>query len=75
MHWLNDAVQAFFLAMTPRVLAQLALRTAEEVDRQVEHVAPELVAAIQAAGDPISLARFSHRGEHLDEIEYLLQTL
>ncbi len=70
--WINDAAQPFFLAMAPRDLAHLALRTAEEVDRQVERVAPELVAAIRAAGDPISLARFHHRGEHLDEIEHLL---
>lgn len=71
--WINDAAQPFFLAMPPRVLAQLALHTAEQVDHQVEHVSPGLVAAIYAAGDPISLARFSHRDEHLDEIERLLQ--
>jgi uncharacterized damage-inducible protein DinB len=72
--WINDAAQPFFLAMAPRVLADLALHTAEQVDHQVEQVSPDLVAAIQAAGDPISLARFDHRGEHLDEIERLLQT-
>ncbi len=71
--WINDAADAFLLAIVPRDLAHLALRTAEDVDRQVERVAPELVAAIRAAGDPISLARFSHRGEHLDEIEHLLR--
>ena len=70
--WINDATHAFLLAMPPRDLALLALRTAEEVDRQVERVSPELVAAIHAAGDPIGLARFYHRGEHLDEIEQLL---
>lgn len=70
--WINDAADAFLLAIAPRDLAHLALRTAEDVDRQVERVAPELVAAIRAAGDPISLARFHHRGEHLDEIEHLL---
>ena len=70
--WLNDTAQTFFLAIPPRDLAHLALRTAEEVDRQVEHVSPELVAAIRAAGGPISLARYNHRGEHLDEIEHLL---
>ena len=70
--WINDATHTFLLAIPPRELAQLALRTAEEVDRQVEHVSPELVAAIHNAGDPIGLARFYHRGEHLDEIEQLL---
>ena len=70
--WINDAAHAFLLAITPRELAELALRTAEEVDRQVERVSPELVAAIRAAGEPIGLGRFHHRGEHLDEIEQLL---
>ena len=70
--WINDAADGFFLQMTPRDLAHFALRTAEDVDRQVERVTPELVAAIRAAGEPISLARFHHRGEHLDEIERLL---
>ena len=70
--WINDAAQPFFLALAPRVLTQLALHTAEQVDHQVEHVSPALAAAIHAAGDPISLARFHHRGEHLDEIEQLL---
>ncbi|HYN88416.1 MAG TPA: DinB family protein [Ardenticatenaceae bacterium] len=70
--WINDAVQGFLLAMSPRDLAQFALRTAEEVDSQVARVSPELVAAIRAVGEPIALARFYHRGEHLDEIEQLL---
>ncbi len=69
--WINDAAQAFLLAIPPRELAQLALQTAEDVDRQVERLAPELVAAIRTAGEPISLARFHHRGEHLDELEQL----
>jgi hypothetical protein len=70
--WINDATHAFLLAIAPRELAQLALRTAEEIDRQVERVSPELVDAIRAAGEPVGLARFHHRGEHLDEIEQLL---
>src|ERR671933_1107706 len=55
--WINDATHAFLLAMPPRDLALLALRTAEEVDRQVERVSPELVAAIRAAGATIRLPR------------------
>ncbi len=70
--WINDAADGFFRQIPPRDLAHFALRTAEDVDRQVERVTPELVAAIRAAGEPISLGRFHHRGEHLDEIERLL---
>src|SRR3712207_4540152 len=50
--WINDATQAFLLAISPRDLAPLALQTAEDVDRQVERLSPELVAAICAAGEP-----------------------
>ena len=52
-------------------MATLAARMLQEVDRQVQHLAPDLAVAIQAAGEPITLARFHHRGEHLDEIERL----
>ena len=71
-HWLNDAIHAFHLLIPPRQLAHFALSTAREVDGLVEAVPSNLVRAIQAAGNPIGLNRGLHRGEHLDEIESLL---
>ncbi|MDQ4074898.1 MAG: DinB family protein [Chloroflexota bacterium] len=72
VHWLNDAVHAFHLLIPPRQLAHFARSTAREVDGLVEAVPSDLVRAIQAVGNPISLNRGAHRGEHLDEIERFL---
>jgi hypothetical protein len=70
--WINDAVQGFLLLVPPRELARFTVETAREVDRVVEGVTAELVVAIGAAGHPISLDRGNHRGEHLDELEMVL---
>ncbi len=70
--WINDAAKALCLALPPRTAAQLAVATAEAVDRKVEALAADLVAANAAAGNPINLVRAEHRREHLDEIERVL---
>jgi hypothetical protein len=70
--WINDAAEGFLLLVPPRELARFTLETAREVDGVVEGVPAELVAAIEAAGHPISLDRGNHRGEHLDELEAFL---
>jgi hypothetical protein len=70
--WLNDAAQAFLLLVPPRELARFAVETAREVDGVVEGVPAELVRAIEEAGNPITLDRGNHRGEHLDELEAFL---
>jgi LPS sulfotransferase NodH len=46
--------------------------TADAVDRRVEALSSELVAANSAAGTPLNLFRAEHRREHLDEIEHAL---
>ncbi len=70
--WINDAAKALCLALPPRTAAQLAVATAEAVDRKVEALAADLFAANAPAGNPINLVRSEHRREHLDEIERLL---
>ena len=67
--WINDAAKALCLALPPRVAAQLALTTADAVDRKVEALADARLAANEAAGHPLNLLRAQHRREHLDEIE------
>lgn len=67
--WINDAAKALCLALPPRTAARLAVATAEAVDREVETLAADLIAANSAAGNPINLLRAEHRREHLDEIE------
>ena len=70
--WINDSAKALCLALPPRAAARLAVATSEAVDRRVEGLSDELVAANAAAGLPINLLRAEHRREHLDEIEHAL---
>lgn len=70
--WINDSAKALCLALPPRTAAQLAVTTAEAVDRKIEALPDERVAANATAGNPINLLRAEHRREHLDEIERVL---
>ncbi|MBI2879381.1 MAG: maleylpyruvate isomerase N-terminal domain-containing protein [Candidatus Rokubacteria bacterium] len=70
--WINDTAKALCLALPPRAAAELALATAEAVDRKVAALPDHLLAANAAAGSPINLLRAAHRREHLDEIERAL---
>jgi Mycothiol maleylpyruvate isomerase N-terminal domain len=66
--WINDAARPLILAIEPRSLAELALRTAEETDRRVASLPPERMWP-EDPESPIYSLRASHRGEHLDQIE------
>ena len=68
---INDAAQALCLAIPPRAAAQLMVDTAEALDRKIEQIAPELAAAIQAAGGHVSFKRWHHRREHLEQLEQM----
>ena len=70
--WINDAAKALCLALPSRGAAQLALTTAEAVDRKVETLPADLITANATAGNPINLNRGEHRRQHLDEIEQTL---
>ena len=70
--WINDAGKPLMLALPPRRAAELALASAEAVDRKVATLSDDLVARNSAAGRPLNLARADHRGEHLDDIERAL---
>jgi hypothetical protein len=67
--WINDSAKALCLALPPRAAARLAVAVADEVDRRVETMSDELVAANAEGGRPINLLRAEHRREHLDGIE------
>jgi len=69
----NDATRALCLAIPPRAAAELAVVTAEAIDRKLERLTPEMLAQMEAAGNPLRLNRAPHRREHLDEIERLLK--
>ena len=71
--WINDAGKPFFLALSTRQGADLAVSIAEAVDRKIETLTDDVVARIAAAGNPINLHRSEHRHEHIDQIEAALK--
>ncbi len=73
MHTINDALVPFFLAMTPRKLAEMAVSAAEAVDKALESLPADLLPAIMSMGDRNALNRGLHRKMHLDEIEVFLK--
>lgn len=70
--WINDAAKPLCLGLAPRVAAQLALRTAQAVDRRIEALSDDRARANTAAGHRINLRRAEHRREHVDQIEQAL---
>jgi hypothetical protein len=72
--WINDASRPLIHAIAPRTAADLAVRIAEETDRQMAELPPELAeqAWPLAEDSPLNLSRAGHRAEHLDEIEAAL---
>lgn len=70
--WVNDSAKVLCLALPVRTAANLALSTAETVDRRVAAMSDELIEQNEKAGGPVNLFRAEHRREHLDEIERAL---
>ena len=66
--WINDAARPLIHAIEPHVLADLALRLAEETDRKVASLPTERMWPHDPES-PINALRATHRGEHLDQIE------
>ena len=56
-HIINNALLPFLLAIPPRKSANLAIITAEALDRELEELSPDLIAAIKALGDRHALNR------------------
>jgi hypothetical protein len=71
---INDTLVPILSAIPMRKAAELAVRAAEALDRELEEAPPELVASMEATGDRHALNRAIHRKMHLDEIEKLLKT-
>ena len=69
--WINDSSRPLIHAISPRVLAELAVSIAEQTDELVASLPDELLAALDETS-PLNPVRSNHRGEHLDEIESAL---
>jgi len=69
----NEVARKLCLAIEPRRAAKLAVETAEEVDKVIAGLTPEMAAAILAKGLNVKLNRADHRRAHMGEIEKVLQ--
>jgi hypothetical protein len=69
----NDSLLALWLALPPRVAANLAVSSAEAIDRELEEASSDLIAAIENLGEKFRLYRSMHRKLHLDQIDEILR--
>ncbi len=69
----NAALLPLLLAMSPRIAGNLAIASAEAIDREIEEAPPALIAEIEGLGDKFRLWRSLHRRSHLDQIESMLR--
>ena len=70
----NDSLLSIWLAIPPRAAANLAVSSAEEIDRELEEASSDLITKIESLGEKFRLYRSIHRKLHLDEIEKLLNS-
>ena len=68
----NDSLLSLWLALPPRIAADLAVSSAEAIDRELEEASSDLIAAIESLGDKFRLYRSIHRKLHVDQIVELL---
>ena len=64
---INESLLPTWLALPPRVAANLALAAAEAIDRELAECPSDLVAEIERMGDRSRLYRSIHRKLHLDQ--------
>ncbi len=69
----NDSLLSLWLALPPSAAANLAVSSAEAIDRELEESPSELISAIENLGERFRLYRSEHRKLHLDQIEELLR--
>jgi hypothetical protein len=70
---INDALFPIAMSIPPRPAAELAITSAEAVDKEIATESPEFVKAVEAIKQPYRLNRSVHRKMHLDEIEAFLK--
>jgi len=71
----NDSLLSIWLAIPPREAANLAVSSAEEIDRELEEASSDLITKIESLGEKFRLYRSIHRKLHLDEIEDILSNM
>ncbi len=69
----NDSLLPILLLIPPRKAAELAVETADALDRELQELPPPMIKDIEALKEPFALNRGIHRKMHLDEIEAFLK--
>lgn len=70
---INEATRLLCESLTPRVAAQLAVSTAEAVDRAIAQLTPGFITQVEMDGKTVRLNRALHRRDHLGQIEPALR--
>jgi len=70
--FVNDLSLPLWAAIPPREAAQIAIATAEELDRRLESYPPELLKQVYGVTERW-VVRALHRNEHLDEVDAALR--
>jgi len=65
----NDSLLPLWRAIPPRAAADLAVSSAEAIDRELQKASSDLIESIESLGEKFRLYRSIHRKLHLDEIE------
>jgi hypothetical protein len=68
----NEATRIHCLAIPPQTAVEMAINSASAIDAEIEHLSPDMAAAIEATGKTVRLNRAQHRREHLSQIEKAL---
>jgi hypothetical protein len=71
----NESLLPLWQALSPRAAANLAVSSAEAIDRELEAAPADLIAEIEKLGERFRLYRSEHRKLHLDEMEEVLKRL
>jgi hypothetical protein len=71
--FVNDLSLPLWAAIPPRAAAQIAIETAETLDKRLEDYSPELLEEIYNHNKRWVI-RALHRGEHLDEADTALKS-
>jgi len=69
----NDSLLPTWLALQPRVCANLAVSAAEAIDSELEISSLDFISEVESTGDKVRLYRSIHRKTHLDQIEESLK--
>jgi len=70
----NDSLLSLWLTIPPRKAANLAISSAEAIDRELEEASSDFITEIEGLGEKFRLYRSIHRKLHLDQIEEFLSS-